>query len=70
MYFEMLLMVLDIFIRLCLSHTLHIAVKCAQITLVLGTELSWRNYCTVSHFCEELFIMEELFPKVKVHMQS
>ena len=35
-----------------LNHTLHIAVKCTEITLVLGTEPSWYNYCVVSHFCE------------------
>ena len=35
-----------------LNYTLHIAVKCTEITLVLGTEPSWYNYCMVSHFCE------------------
>ena len=32
-----------------LNHTLHIAVKCTEITLVLGTEPSWY---TSAWFCE------------------
>ena len=41
-----------------LNHTLHIAVKCTEITLVLGTEPSWYTSAWLVTFVKHLYLLQ------------